>query len=182
MKILSSIYSPSSSSKPVWCLCSAEHKGRYSEECGKQSSSGAPLTSIVFFFSTMEVTNFLQNIFLSVRQNKEIHTGFGTTWGWVNDDRIFIFGWTIPLSATQSSVYLPSSVQISTHWLRLNQSKQSCFMTRRSVCSVGLVMILPFNFPQDQRNSFPSREKSVWTVSVGTFCGESLSFASHYLL
>ncbi len=25
---------------------------------------------------------------------------FGTTWGWVNDDRIFIFGWTIPLSST----------------------------------------------------------------------------------
>ncbi len=23
---------------------------------------------------------------------------FGTTWGWVNDDRIFIFGWTISLS------------------------------------------------------------------------------------
>ncbi len=23
---------------------------------------------------------------------------FGTTWGWVNDDRIFIFGWTIPLT------------------------------------------------------------------------------------
>ncbi len=22
---------------------------------------------------------------------------FGTTWGWVNDDTIFIFGWTIPL-------------------------------------------------------------------------------------
>ncbi len=37
------------------CLCSAEHKGRYSEECGKQSSSGAPLTSIVFVFPTMEV-------------------------------------------------------------------------------------------------------------------------------
>ncbi len=36
------------------CICSAEHKGRYSEECGKQSSSGAPLTSIVFF-PTMEV-------------------------------------------------------------------------------------------------------------------------------
>ncbi len=33
------------------CLCSAEHKGRYSEECGKPSSSGAPLTSIIFFFS-----------------------------------------------------------------------------------------------------------------------------------
>ncbi len=23
--------------------------------------------------------------------------GFGTTWGWVINDRIFIFGWTIPL-------------------------------------------------------------------------------------
>jgi len=22
---------------------------------------------------------------------------FGTTWGWENNDRIFIFGWTIPL-------------------------------------------------------------------------------------
>ncbi len=31
------------------CLCSAEHKGRYSKECGKQSHSGAPLTSILFF-------------------------------------------------------------------------------------------------------------------------------------
>ncbi len=37
------------------CLCSAEHKGRYSEERGKQSSSGAPLTSIVFLFPTIEV-------------------------------------------------------------------------------------------------------------------------------
>ncbi len=25
-------------------------------------------------------------------------TGFGTTWGWVINDRLFIFEWTIPLS------------------------------------------------------------------------------------
>ncbi len=64
------------------CLCSAEHNGRYSEECGKQSSSGAPLTSIAFLFLLWKsmvpqnslVTNFLQNIFLCV-QNKDIHTG-----------------------------------------------------------------------------------------------------------
>ncbi len=36
-------------------LCSAEHKGRYSEECGEKSSFEAPLTSIVFCFPTMEV-------------------------------------------------------------------------------------------------------------------------------
>ncbi len=34
-----------------WCISSAEHKGRYSEECGKQINSGALMTSIVFFFS-----------------------------------------------------------------------------------------------------------------------------------
>ncbi len=65
-------------------LCSAEHKERHSEECGKQSSSGAPLTSIDMFSyygsqwcpktAQTTVTNFLQNIFHCV-QNKEIHTG-----------------------------------------------------------------------------------------------------------
>ncbi len=85
MKILSSITDPNVVPNLYECLCSAEHKARYSEECGKQSSYRSPLTSIVFFFPTMEVkstlpqnrqvTNFLQNILLCVRQNKEIHTG-----------------------------------------------------------------------------------------------------------
>ncbi len=55
MKILSSFTHPQVVPNLYECLCSAEHKGRYSEECGKQSSSGAPLTSIVFFLPTMEV-------------------------------------------------------------------------------------------------------------------------------
>ncbi len=83
MKILSSFTHPQVVPNLYECLCSAEHKGRYSEECGKQSSSGAPLTSIVFFFLLWKsmvpqnnlVTNFLQNIFLCVQQNKDIHTG-----------------------------------------------------------------------------------------------------------
>ncbi len=45
----------------------AEHKGRYSEECGKQSSSGAPLIA------------WLQNIFLCVRQDKDIPTGLDSS-------------------------------------------------------------------------------------------------------
>ncbi len=82
MKILSSFTHPQVV-PDLYEFCSAEHKVRYSEECGKQSSFGAPLTSIVFFFPIMEVngapkslvTNFLQNMFLCVQQNKEIHTG-----------------------------------------------------------------------------------------------------------
>ncbi len=50
LKILSSFTHPQVVPNLYECLCSAEHKGRYSEEWGKQSSSGAPLTSIVFFF------------------------------------------------------------------------------------------------------------------------------------
>ncbi len=68
MKILSSFTHPQVVPNLNECLCSAEHKGRYSEECGKQSSSGAPLTSRVFFFPTMKsmvpqnslITSFLQ--------------------------------------------------------------------------------------------------------------------------
>ncbi len=79
MKILSSFTHPQVVPNLYKCLCSAEHKGRYSEECGKQSSSGAPLTSIVFFFLLWKsmmpqnnlVTNVLQNIFLCVRHLTE---------------------------------------------------------------------------------------------------------------
>ncbi len=70
MKILSSFTHPQVVPNLYECLCSAEHRGRYSEECGKQSSSGAPLTSIVFFFLLWKsmvpqnslVTNLLQGL------------------------------------------------------------------------------------------------------------------------
>ncbi len=40
------------------------------------------------------VTSNLQNIFFSVQQLKES----GTSGKWVNGDRLFIWGWTIPLN------------------------------------------------------------------------------------
>ncbi len=83
MKIMSSFTHPQVVPNLYECLCYAEHKERYSEECRKQSSSGVPFTSIVFCFlpwmsmvpQNSLVTNKRQNIFLCVRQNKEIHTG-----------------------------------------------------------------------------------------------------------
>ncbi len=70
------------------CLCSAEHKGRYSEGCGKQSSSGAPLTSIVFVFPTIEVNGAPKQpdyklsskylLLCSAEQRNSYR--FGTTW------------------------------------------------------------------------------------------------------
>ncbi len=47
MKILSTFTHPEVVPNLYECLCSVEHKGRYSEKSVNQSSSGAPLTSIV---------------------------------------------------------------------------------------------------------------------------------------
>ncbi len=82
MKILSSFTHPQVVPNLYECLCSADHKGRYSEECGKLSSSGAPLTSIVFFFLLWKsmvpqnslVTNFLQNIFSTESGTERINS------------------------------------------------------------------------------------------------------------
>ncbi len=40
---------------------------------------------------------------------------FGTTWGWVNDDRIFIFGWTIPLRSQASVRVVPDIAVAALH-------------------------------------------------------------------
>ncbi len=68
IKILSSFTHPQVVTNLYECVCSVEHKGRYSEDCGKQSSFGAPLTSIVIFFLLWKsmvpqnslITNFLK--------------------------------------------------------------------------------------------------------------------------
>ncbi len=50
------------------------------------------------------VTKILHSIFFNAWQKKENHS-FGTTWGWVNDDSIFIFGWTMPLQFLSSCLH-----------------------------------------------------------------------------
>ncbi len=77
IKILSSFTHPQVVPTLYAFLCSAEHKGRYSEECGKQSSSGALFSYYgnQWCPKTAWLQTFFQIIFLCFRQNKEIHTG-----------------------------------------------------------------------------------------------------------
>ncbi len=72
MKILSSFTHPQVDPNLYECVCS-EHKGRYFEECEKQSSIFLLLLKSMVSQNSL-ITNFLQNIFLCV-QNKHIHTG-----------------------------------------------------------------------------------------------------------
>ncbi len=105
MKILSSFTHPQVVPNLHEFLCSAEHKGRYFEESLYPGCFGATLTSIVGKKNTMEVNGAPELLcfphsseYLPLCSAEQRHSyRFGTTWGWVNDDRIFIFGWTIPL-------------------------------------------------------------------------------------
>ncbi len=54
MKILSSFTLPQVVPNLYECLCSAEHKGRYSEECGKTEQFWGTIDFHSIFFPTME--------------------------------------------------------------------------------------------------------------------------------
>ncbi len=73
------------------------------------------------FFPTMEINGALKQAsyklsskYLSLCSAEQRNSyRFGTTWGWVND-RIFIFGWTIPLRLQKSGAVPPHSTDKST--------------------------------------------------------------------
>ncbi len=87
-------------------LSSVKHKG-YFEECGKPNSYWSPVKKKMFSYYQSQwrpatVTHILQNIFFCVQHRNKNEYRFGTTWQWVNNDRIRIFGWTIPLMTSCS--------------------------------------------------------------------------------
>ncbi len=79
----------------------------------------------LLFFPTMEVNGApkqpgykLSSKYLHLCSAEQRHSyRFGTSWGWVNDDRIFIFGWAIPLNHWSQTQFLEghSSAQFSSN-------------------------------------------------------------------
>ncbi len=81
----------------------------------------------VFFIPTMVVNGApkqpgykLSSAYLPLCSAEQRHSyRFGTTWGWVNDDTIFIFGWTIPLIVVKCwTVQYRRSSQVESKALR----------------------------------------------------------------
>ncbi len=75
----------------------------------------------VFFSPTIEVNGVpkqpdykLSSEYLLLCSEQTHSYRFGSTWGWVNDDRIFIFGWTVSLSS--SSNHRDFSPFVSLRW------------------------------------------------------------------
>ncbi len=81
--------------------------------------------------------------YLNLRSEDEWRSyGVGTTWGWVINNRIFIFGWTIPLKQPNSAViprtwqpcpHAPPPFEVWLNWARVRNS------TRRVSRSVNTV-------------------------------------------
>ncbi len=96
-------YSPSSSSKVVWIslFCRTQSKIFWRQFAARlfwgtmDFHSRKKILWKSMVLQNCSVSHILQNIFRCVQQNKDMHTG--TIWGRVNDDRIFVFWWTIPL-------------------------------------------------------------------------------------
>ncbi len=83
-------YSPSCGSKPVGVsfLCWTQNKIFW-------RTKQLLVTTDSRERNTMEVNGVIASIF----QNRNSYR-FGKTWGWVNDDNIFILGWAIPLNTS----------------------------------------------------------------------------------
>ncbi len=102
------VYSPSSSSKPAWmCLfCWTQRKIFWRMWETEQFWGTIDFHSIFFpdiwksILPQKQPGYKLYSKYLPLCSTEQTHSNrIGTTWGWVNDDRIFIFGWTVPLSS-----------------------------------------------------------------------------------
>ncbi len=85
------------------CLCSAEHKRKiFWRKFVTRLFWGTSIVGKKIRWKSMMPQNCCfphSSEYLSLCSAEQRHSyRFGTTWGWVNDDRIFIFGWTIPLN------------------------------------------------------------------------------------
>ncbi len=102
MKIVSSFTYPLVISNLFRRLSSAKHKRGYFEESWNSIGTHSLL---LYEHKTnasewVPVPNILQNIFLFSAEERKSYR-FEITRGWVNDDTIFIFGWTVK----DSSIY-----------------------------------------------------------------------------
>ncbi len=103
------------------------------------------------------VSHILQNIFLCVQLNKDIHTGLELL-GWVNDDRIFIFGWTIPLGTFKSRKIL---------WWNCNDNYVSIHTSHNIFCLLWAYAVIT--------SSAALNHQALWSLSWRSFKDDNYS-------
>ncbi len=102
------------------------------------------------FFPTMEVNGApkqpgykLSSKYLPLCSAEQRNSyRFGTTWEWVNDDIIFIFGWTIPLIAFKLCIL---SVHLFTYSLRIEPMILLLLAPCLAVWATGMYLTISFS-------------------------------------
>ncbi len=85
------------------------------------------ITVTLMFTQNQKALRFHQKYLNLCSEDERRSYGFGTTWGWVINDWIFIFGWTTPLSefslcewdtpsAMAPSTSIPDSLMTQSGW------------------------------------------------------------------
>ncbi len=166
---------PSSSSKPVWmCLfCWTQRKvfwrkfvtrlfwgtiDFHSRKKNTMEVNGAP--ELLCFPHSSE--------YLPLCSAEQTHSyRFGTTWGRVNDDRIYIFGWTIPLmfayktTTVSAPLYLNSLLQTYVPSRSLHSASERRFIVPSQRGTKSLSRTFKLNVPSWWNELNPSS----WVLS-----------------
>ncbi len=65
---------------------------------------------------------FHQKLLKLCSEDERMSYGFGAIWGWAINDRIFLFGWTIPLRVEKKFTHLKDSLDTSAQPIRSQYS------------------------------------------------------------
>ncbi len=88
------------------CKQGAAHPGSTSE-CLWSTSTFVNMSVLLLSMQGQKALGIHQKYLNLCSEDEQRSYRFGTTWGWVINDSIFIFGWTIPLNKLISSEVVP---------------------------------------------------------------------------
>ncbi len=77
--------------------------------CPYYLSGPGNIAVALLFMEGQRALRFYQNYLNLCSEDERRSYGFGTTWGWVINDRLFIFRWTNPLNYGTASEHLKYS-------------------------------------------------------------------------
>ncbi len=94
------------------------------------------LNVVVMLLQGQKALGFHQTFLNLSSEDERRSFGFGTTWGWVINDRTFIFGWTIPLTFRVNSQLHFLNELICLHWYETIRCESHYLFKHYAACEI----------------------------------------------